>query len=85
MARPIRRRWRGIFAAALVAVASAAYADPVPTIMTITVNGQSRGDHFVLKDGERWLIADTELRQLGLQDAVGDAVKVEGRSYRVLR
>jgi outer membrane usher protein FimD/PapC len=85
VARPIRRRWRGIFAAALVAVASAAYADPVPTIMTITVNGQSRGDHFVLKDGERWLIADTELRQLGLQDAVGDAVKVEGRSYRVLR
>ncbi len=38
-----------------------------------------------MKDGERWLIADTELRQLGLQDAVGDAVKVEGRSYRVLR
>ncbi|MGH8798913.1 MAG: fimbria/pilus outer membrane usher protein [Casimicrobiaceae bacterium] len=85
MAQPIGHRWRGLFAAALVAVAVAARADPVPTIMTITVNGQSRGDHFVLKDGDRWLIADTELRQLGLEQAIGDAVSVEGRSYRVLR
>ena len=69
VARPIRHRWRGILAAALVAVAVTARADPVPTIVTITVNGQGRGDHFVMKDGERWLIADTELRQLGLQDA----------------
>ncbi|MGH8849473.1 MAG: fimbria/pilus outer membrane usher protein [Casimicrobiaceae bacterium] len=83
---PFRRhRWRGLLAAALVAVAAAACADPVPTIMTIIVNGQSRGDHFVLKDGERWLIADTELRQLGLQNVLGDTVMVGGVPYRVLR
>ncbi len=52
--------------------------------MTITVNGQPRGDHFVMKDGDRWLIADTELRQLGLQDAIGDGVTIEGRRYLVL-
>ncbi|HEX4523396.1 MAG TPA: fimbria/pilus outer membrane usher protein [Casimicrobiaceae bacterium] len=84
MAHPTRYRWRGILAAALVAVAITASADPVPTIVTITVNGQGRGDHFVLKDGDRWLIADTELRQLGLQEAVGDAATVDGRPYRVL-
>ena len=84
VARPIRHRWRGILAAALVAVAVTASADPVPTIMTITVNGQTRGDHFVMKEDDRWLIADTELRQLGLQDAAGDVVTLEGRNYRVL-
>src|SRR6185503_8167063 len=84
VARPIRYRWRGILAAALVAVAVTASADPVPTIVTITVNGQGRGDHFVMRDGDRWLIADTELRQLGLQEAGGDTVTIEGRSYRVL-
>jgi hypothetical protein len=84
VARPIRYRWRGILAAALVAVAVTATADPVPTIVTIAVNGQGRGDHFVMKDGDRWLIADTELRQLGLQDAAGDVVTIEGRGYRVL-
>jgi outer membrane usher protein len=84
VARPIRYRWRGILAAALVAVAVTASADPVPTIMSITVNGQTRGDHFVMKEGDRWLIADTELRQLGLQDAAGDVVTIEGRGYRAL-
>jgi outer membrane usher protein len=84
VAHLIRHGWRGILAAALVAVAITASADPTPTIMTITVNGQGRGDHFVMKDGQRWLIADTELRQLGLQDAVGEAVTIEGRRYRVL-
>ena len=53
--------------------------------MTITINGQSRGDHFVLKDGDRWLIEDAELRRLGLQDFPGDVVTIEGRRYRVLR
>ena len=85
VARPIRNRWRGILAAALVAVAVTASADPVPTIVTITINGQARGDHFVMKDGDRWLIADTELRQLGLQDAVGEVATVDGRPYHVLR
>jgi outer membrane usher protein len=85
VAHSIRYRWRGILAAALVAVAVTASADPVPTIVTITVNGQGRGDHFVLKDGDRWLIADTELRQLGLQEAVGDAATIDGRPYHVLR
>ena len=74
-----------MLAAALVAVALRANADPVPTIVTITVNGQGRGDHFVLKDGDRWLIADTELRQLGLQEAVGEIATFEGRPYHVLR
>ena len=78
MAHPTRHRWRGILAAALVAVAVTASADPVPTIMTITVNGQERGDHFVLRDGDRWLIADAELRQLGFQEAIGDSVTIEG-------
>lgn len=85
VAHPIRHRWRGILAAALVAVAVNASADPVPTIVTITVNGQARGDHFILKDGDRWLIADTELRQLGLQDAAGDVAVIDGRPYHVLR
>ena len=85
VARPIRYGWRGILAAALVAAAVTASADPVPTIVTITVNGQARGDHFVMKDGDRWLIADTELRQLGLQEVVGDVATVEGRRYHVLR
>jgi len=85
VARPIRYRWRGILAAALVAVAVTASADPVPTIVTITVNGQGRGDHFVMRDGDRWLIADTELRQLGLQEAVGEVATVDGRPYHVLR
>ena len=40
VAHPIRHCWRGILAAALVAVAITASADPVPTIVTITVNGQ---------------------------------------------
>ena len=79
VAHPIRHCWRGILAAALVAVAITASADPVPTIVTITVNGQGRGDHFVMKDGDRWLIADTELRQLGLQEAIGDAATIDGR------
>ncbi|MEP6997824.1 MAG: fimbria/pilus outer membrane usher protein [Betaproteobacteria bacterium] len=84
MAHPTRHYWCGILAAALVAVALAASAEPVPTIMTITVNGQSRGDHFVMKDGDRWLIADTELRQLGLQEVIGQDAVIEGRHYRVL-
>ena len=84
VAHPIRHCWRGILAAALVAIAVTASADPVPTIMSFTVNGQGRGDHFVMKDGDRWLIADAELRQLGLQEAGGDTVTIEGRSYRVL-
>ena len=84
MAHLTRHRWRGILAAALIAVAVTASADPVPTIMTITVNGQERGDHFVLRDGDRWLIADAELRQLGFQEAIGDSVTIEGRHYRVL-
>ncbi|HEY2865191.1 MAG TPA: fimbria/pilus outer membrane usher protein [Casimicrobiaceae bacterium] len=84
MARSIRHGWRGAVAAALVAIALTATAEPVPTIMTITVNGQGRGDHFVLKDAGHWLIAETELHQLGLQEAVGEIATVEGRRYRVL-
>lgn len=84
VARSIRHGWRGAVAAALVAIALTAAAEPVPTIMTITVNGQGRGDHFVLKDAGRWLIAETELRSLGLQEAVGEIATVEGRRYRVL-
>src|ERR1700681_2779715 len=56
VARHIRYRWRGILAAALVAVAVTASADPLPTIMTITVHEQRRRDHFVMKDGHRWLL-----------------------------
>ena len=44
VAHPIRHSWRGILAAALVAIAVTASADPVPTIMSFTVNGQGRGD-----------------------------------------
>lgn len=84
MAHAIRHRWREILAAALLVVACESRAEPVPTIVMITVNGQARGDHFVLKDGARWLIAEDELRQFGLQAAVGDAVSVDGRRYWVL-
>ena len=57
----------------------------MPTIVTITVNGQGRGDHFVLKDGERWLLAEDDLRQFGLQSVAGDPVSIDGRHYLVLR
>lgn len=80
----MRNRWRGFLAAALIAIVVNANADPVPTIMAVTVNGQARGDHFVLKDGARLLIADTDLRQLGLQDVTGETAMIEGRRYHVL-
>src|SRR5690242_12702664 len=81
----IRHYWRGMLAAALLAVALKATADPVPMIVSITVNGQLRGDHFVMKEGDRWLIAEGELRQLGLQGAVGETVIVDGARFRILR
>ena len=63
----------------------ASAAGPAPTIMTITINGQPRGDHFLLRDGDRWLIDDAELRGLGLRDFPGDIFTIEGRRYVALR